>query len=201
MAENETLDIHCSSRWRKPLEALRRRAPAEEVAELLRESLAASWESIRRQFKKGGYSLEQILDAAIAGDKAFLDQAYRDLHYHKFVNLIRVSVGFMENREQVMERAIRHQLRTATQQIRNVLAQDPSFRSVAEASEVTASAFGAIQQDCAAYARGFVENPRAAKQKLCSSKVAHDPRDPSTQTAILGLSIIATGQAGSGARS
>ncbi len=200
MAENETLDIRCSSRWRKPLEALRRRAPTEEVADLLRESLADCWGKVRREFRKGGFSLEEVLDAAIDGDHAFLNRAYRELHYHKFVELIRRSAGFMENREQIMESAMRQHLRMTEQQMRDVLARDSDAQSVSDASRRTDEAFSEIRRDASTFAQSFVEKPRAARQKLCSNSTYRNQSELGKHAAIYGLSIMATIHGGNGVR-
>jgi hypothetical protein len=195
MAENETLDLHRSSRWRRPLEALRDHLSEGEVADLIRLSLSGSWEKVRREFVKAGYSLEQIIDAAIEGNDAYLDQAYRDLRYHRFVKLLRESVRFMDSRDQVMERAVRQQLLMAKQQIRDELAQDPRFKSVAEAAAVTGAAFDQVRDAAADFARLFVDSPRNAKQRLRKSTSTDAQTKAATQAAIMNLSILPTRQA------
>lgn len=166
MAENETLDICKSPRWIPVCRLILQGKPTAQVQREIRRCLAASWKAVQRQFKKHGFTLDQVGDAAIRGDRAFLDRAYRESKYHRFVRLIEGSCGFMTSPGEVLERAVKSQLRCVSDQIRDTLVAKGHCTTVTQADGVVYSAFEAIRSDATTLARNLVEAPRYAAQLI-----------------------------------
>src|SRR5690606_33565973 len=112
MAENETCDIRCSQRWNQVIRAIRQQRSSVEVEREICKGLDGAWKAIQRQFAKHGHSLLQVVEAAIIGDRAYLDRVYRETDCHRFVKIIESCGGFMSTPADVVERAVGVHLRT-----------------------------------------------------------------------------------------
>jgi hypothetical protein len=175
MAENETLDIRNSPRWVPVIRSIRDGAPSAEVERFIKEALGKSWAAIRKQFRKAGFTLQDVLRASAEGDTSFLEKAYRDSKYHKFVRLIRECRDFMDSPADVLERTINSQLRTVRNQIRDLLVRQGDCSSFAEADARVAVAFDNVAPDAAAFARRLVEAPLRATKLLAEPQPAVAP--------------------------
>jgi hypothetical protein len=177
MPENETLDIRNSPRWIPVIRSIRDAAPSDDVERCIREALAKSWDAIRKQFRKTGFTLQQVLAASAEGDTAFLDKAYRDSKYHRFVRLIGQCRCFMDGPLEILERTINSQLRIVKDQVCDFLVSRGVCCSFAEADARVATPFQNIAPIAAAYARRLVEAPVRAATLLTEPQTSDVPAE------------------------
>lgn len=104
MAENESLDLGKSLRWRRVLRAMLDDRPAEEIATLVAVCLRQSVKALREP-AGGRYPqvpLADLLDAA--GDPREVDRIVRRCNGHDFVRLFRDSAAYAKTREEALVR-------------------------------------------------------------------------------------------------
>jgi transcriptional regulator with XRE-family HTH domain len=158
MAENETLDLHHSTRWLRVLQSLDRGCSIDQVKDEIMAALAKSWRAVDHQFRKAGFTREQVTEAALNGDHAFLDMAYRASKHHRFVRLIEESAPLTGGEVAVMVKVVANQLHTVADQARAYLTD--KGRDPAAADRMVSQAFGAADSEAERFARGLVEPPR-----------------------------------------
>jgi hypothetical protein len=175
MAENETLDIRYSGRWIPVIRSIREGRPADEIECEIKDAFLKSWTAIRKQFRNAGFTLEQVLDAAVNGDRAFLDRAYRDSKYHRFIRLIEGCSGFMEGTVDVLERTINSQLRAVRDQIRDVLVSRGDCADFGAADRRVSTPFRNVSPAATEFARRLLDAPAKAARLMAKVQPTEMP--------------------------
>jgi hypothetical protein len=185
MAENEMLDIRHSRRWIPVVRSIREGRPVDEIECEIKDAVSKSWTAIRKQFRKAGFTLEQILDAAINNDRAFLESAYRSSKYHRFIRLIEQCGGFMDGAVDVLERTINSQLRAVRDQIRDVLVSRGDCANFEAADRRVSTPFQNVSPAAAEFARQLLDAPAKAARLMTKVQPTDMPA-----SSLLHMSLI-----------
>ena len=174
MAENETADIHASHRWLAVIRMIAAGCSREDTATKIWEATVKAWHAVGKQFQKAGFTIQQIAQAAVDGDRELLDRAYRETGHHRFVKLIESGGGFMKSAPEVLVRAMTTYHRHVEQQIRDQLVAKGISPSFPAASHLVSPAFAATQDAVQTLARGLIDTPSVRAAKLMRIFLPHD---------------------------
>ncbi len=87
MAENESLDLGKSKRWRAVHQVVLDGLPTPRAARRALRSLFGTIRAVQKQFKEHGVTLDQFLEAAQAGDRNTLSVLTKQCKGHDFARL------------------------------------------------------------------------------------------------------------------